>query len=271
MTFTSYSNFRSNAFDLRKISTISYLKNSGTLGLAAQWHSLWTAAGRPAAGANTSTVCNSPLAGGIDPPDITTGGQTVQLFRWRALSSLACQLMLYDRLVSVAGVPITGGPHRVSTSTLSRYTDGANVRAAGEVTTAMDGSATTVKLNLYTDGGGTAERVGGTFDIPAMAVGGMFFFPESNNSAAVSGVRDCVEIDIATGPSIGVINFLLVQPIAVIRLRPNRVNEISFIHNVPMLPRIYTDTSARACLAMAVFAPATTAMTIESTIELAWG
>jgi hypothetical protein len=177
--------------------------------------------------------------------------------------------MVYDRLVGVGGLSVAStGNKTVNGVALPRYTGASAsvVEAWLEVTTATTTTAAVVSMNNYTNQGGTGGRSGGNVTFPATAtdVRTMIKLPLQ---AGDKGVQDCSSINVGTAASAGVVNFLLIRPLAFIPLLANIWNEKDLVLQFPSMARVFDGAS----LSLALLATGTTATNVYGTMKAAYG
>lgn len=140
---------------------LPFYKPAVTTKGAGFWHSLWQAAGTPAAGATPATgagtVATSATVGAIKFSD-PTGGPLTYLSRLMAHSGVVGSLTLYDRLCHTSGLSGTvATAQTVNTAALTRSTTGENVEAFIEWYTATGASAVNVTANYVNQLGSTGQ------------------------------------------------------------------------------------------------------------------
>lgn len=239
---------------------------------AGVWHSLWTASGTPGVGAAPATTPGtqySNAAGSINFPAVST--LTRHGLTLGAVASQNCTLMLYDRLVAVSGISIaTTGNKTISSAALLRYaaTLAVDVQCWLEITTATTTTAAVVSLNSYTNEAGTAARAGATITFPAAAtVVGSLIGPMPLQVGDL-GIRSVeIGLNVATAAATGILNVVLLKPLAYLPLIANQWNERDLVQQLNALPRIY-DT---ASLALAVLPGAVTALNLWGQLRAAHG
>lgn len=215
-----------------------------TAPLANVWHSAWTDIGIPGAGSNPAATpgtvhdgTSTNNFGGITFANVST--QSRYLLSFGAVANIGCNLMLVDRLVGVSGLSTTTtGNKTVSSSALpTRYSTGAGVQAWLECTTLMTGTVPHITLNSYTNQANTAAQSGGALTLPGlMKVGDMCAMPVQ---AGDSGVRAVSTINVGTNSSAGVVNLVLVKPLAYLNIPAGVWNEKDCVMQIPSLPQIY--------------------------------
>lgn len=255
----------------------------GTTGIVSGGQSLWAVGNLPAAGSfgaapagGTTFDRTSTGAVGQQNP---SGGDTLHLTTFSAVSTVSGSLMLMDRLFAAqtAANPGTGA---VSISgTQNRYTGSAGTAtyAAGNVIIPLTSStlaATAHNLTYaYTDqdnnGGASSGAVAGR---SAAAIGqidltaGLWAAPFA---AGDTGVRQIESVTFSASPATGQVDHTLARPLAICPTpAANNVFVLDGINSAFNLVRIIDN----ACLAyMEFFKAATTAATVSGSIQLVAG
>lgn len=233
------------------------------------WYTHWTDSGMPGAGAapaGTPGTVYSSTAGGItfanqasDQKHLMTAGFT---------ASQSCTIMLYDRLVAVGGISVAStGDKTISSSALTRYTDGTGVQAWLEVTTATATTNAVVSMNSYTNEAGTSGRAGATVTFGTTAANINMMVGPLPLQSGDSGVRAISTINVATAASAGVVNVVLLRPIVYIPVLANQWNERDMIAQLSSMPRIYDG----ATLGIAVQCTTTAAHNLWGMVRVAYG
>lgn len=143
--------------------TINYYKASATSKGAGSFHSVWTTAGLPGAGAAAGSAagaaCTNATTGAI-PFSNPAGGNTEYLMGFDLTGATAGTWFLYDRLVhtsTLSGTVTTA--QTVNSAALTRYTTGDGVECWLEFYSATGATAVTATVS-YTNQAGTAGRSG---------------------------------------------------------------------------------------------------------------
>lgn len=250
--FTSYDDIINEITVNGKKYEWNFFKVPSAAEAAGVWHSLWTAVGTPGAGAAPATTPGTvydDAAGSINFPDQASDQK--HLLALAGMSSQHATLMLYDRLVAVSGISVAStGNKTVNSDALPRYTDGVDVQVWLEVTTATTTTAAVCSLNSYTANDSIGSgRSGGTITFPATAtnqdvlVGPM---PLQSGDRGVKSVE--VGLNVGTAASAGVVNVVLLKPLAFLPLTQGISNERDLVLQITSMPRIYDGAS----LALAV-------------------
>ncbi len=253
----------------------NFYKVSSAPEAAGVWHSLWPATGNPGAGTTSagatpgtawSSDSTTPVSGSMYFPDRSTDQR--YLLSFGAVATQNCTLMLYDRLAGV-NVTLASASQTLNTTALTRYTgtDATLNEAWLEMTTASTAAGANIGLSSYTSGDGTtAVDAVARIALPAAAtnVQAMVQLPLA---ASEQGIRAAATLAVGTTATAGVAHFLIISPLARIRLLANDRHEGSFPNDVLGLPRIYDD----ATLGLAFLASGTTATTFWGNITCAYG
>jgi hypothetical protein len=229
-------------------------KASQTSEGAGTWHSLWKAAGNPAAGSNPGS-----LAGAI-PTDATTGAIPFTnatfnyLLRLAASGTVAGTLIIYDRLWhnSTMSGTVTTDTTLGATPDLTRPDAlGANTELWGEIYSAIGASAATLNVKYTDQDGNTGQNATYAHPANAESVGQMFPLVLA---AGDTGVRKATSYNwsVTTGTA-GDFGLTILRRIAEIQLSPANAANLADWAALG-LPQIYDD----ACLAMMVQCTATT-------------
>lgn len=248
-------------------------KAAVTAQAAGAWVSYFAAAGTPGAGTDPGAAwatCTD-LAGTMT---FTAPGGTYRryLTGFQQVGSLAGTLMLYDRIghYNIPAAALTVAGAKTITATLpARYSSGydtgdlAQIQAWVEVTTATATTAATLNLSSYTNESGTAGRAGATIVLPAAATPVRYMAPLPLQ-AGDKGVTAINTVTVATPPTAGAVNIVLLRPIAFIPLALANVGTV--IDRPVNLKRVYDGSSL--CLAMQC--DSTTGRTIQGSFEFSY-
>lgn len=270
MGFSSYNDLISEITS-GKISDFSFYKSSTAPEAAGVWHSLWTATGTPGIGATPATTPGtqySSTAGGIVYSDQSP--DTKHILTLGAAANQNCTLMLYDRLVAVSGISVAStGNKTVNSSALLRYTgtSARGVQAWLEVTTATTTTAPVVNLASYTDQDGNTAQAGGNITFPAAATNLDALVGPLPIAVGDLGIRSVETLNVGTAANAGVVNVVLLRPLAFLPLIANQWNERDLVMQLTALPQVFDG----ATLAMAYLASGTTATQIWGNLRLGWG
>lgn len=248
-------------------------KAAVTAQAAGTWVSYFAAAGTPGAGADPaagSWVTTTDLAGTMT---FTAPGGSFKryLTGLQIAGALAGTGMLYDRLghynINAAALTVNGA--KTITATLpARYSgadagDLAQIQAWVEVTTQTATTAVTLNLSSYTNEALVAGHVGATIVFPAAATPVRYMVPLPL-AAGDKGVSAINTVTVATAPTAGAVNIVLLRPIAFFPLALANVG--TWIDRPVNLKRIYDGSSL--CLAMQC--DATTGRTLQGSFEFTY-
>lgn len=179
-------------------------------------HSIWRAAGQPAAGAVPPTgVGEAPTkatAGALSGWSNAGVGEDTYLAQASMVAEDVGVWVLYDRLVHTSGLSGTSVVSQtVNTAALTRYTDGVGVEAWVEIYTPIGATPRTLTMT-YTNSEGTSGRTGTLLTTANPVAGRMYQF---SLQAGDTGVRS-VESVILSGTSgtVGDFGITLVKRIA---------------------------------------------------------
>lgn len=264
------------AYTSGQVLDTSFRKTGTAPEVAGVNHSLWRVGQIPTAGGDGAAGSGTPGAGGtaldIDANSITCGWADQSpdqkiLLEFGARATVGCVLVLVDRLVSVSGIALSStGNKNVGSVALPRYTDGKNVRAWLEVTTATATTAPIVSMNSYTDQDGNTGQAGGTVTFPAAATNVDTLIPLPFASGDY-GVQACATVNVATAASAGVANFVLTRELARLPLEANSGRAL----------QLYRETSRfqvvedGASLMIYMIATATTATDVDGSLTAVYG
>lgn len=216
-------------------------------------HSLWKAAGQPAAGANPPAFS---AGSGYVPTDATTGafvftnpatGKTYLVRAGMRTSTLA-SVILYDRVWACSGfgTVVTTAQNVTTPGSLTRPdVNGTGCEIWGEVYTAPGATGATWTVT-YTNQAGTGSRTS-TYTHPANAesVGQMFNFPLQSGDTGVQSIQS-FQCSVSSGTA-GDIGLTIVYPIVEIGIAT--LNVMAGLDFAALgMPEIKND----ACLALMV-------------------
>jgi hypothetical protein len=250
----------------------NFMKVGGTMQAGgATWYSMYLLAGAPGtgtsvAGAVTSTTANSQN-GAIVFPNVST--QQRYMLTFGAVASLACTIMVYDRLAVGTSISLaTTGSKSVSTAALPRYsgTDAAGVECWLEITTATTTTAPVVHLLSYTDQAGNTGSVGTNLTFPAAATVLNSLIGPLPLAAGDQGIQAVSTINVDTAAAAGAANPVLLRPLAYLPLLAGTWNERDMVLQLTSLPRLFDQAS----LCFAVLPAAATALTVWGQIRTAY-
>lgn len=276
--FTSYDDMINEATVNGKVQEFDFMKTGGTTQGAGFWYSLARVGAIPiavtdgAAGSGTpgsGGTANTNAAGNLTGANVTTDQKTLVTFG--AIASVACSLMLYDRLVTVSGIVTTStGAKNAGSAALPRYTGASavGVQAWLEVTTATTVTAPVAHLLTYTDEGGTTGNIGASnTTFPAAATVLNTMVGPLAMASGDAGIRSVETINIDTASTAGAVQLVMLKPIATINLPANTWIEKDYVLQLTSLPRIFDGAS----LNLMMFCTATTATNLWGKIKVIYG
>lgn len=277
MTFATFDEIIAAAARDGQVLDAPFYKVTTTSETQGVWHSAWRAPGFPAAGGDGAASSGTPGAGGTA---LTLANGSLGL-GWANASPLQkylttldaaasgdCTLMLYDRLVSVSGISIVGtGTKNVNSIALPRYTDGVGVEAWLEVTTQTATSSCVVSMNSYTDQSGNAASAGTSITFPAAATNVDTFVGPLPLADGDYGIRSVETLSVATAPSAGVVNLVLIKPLAFLGLRSNSAAIRDSVAGPVDLRRVYDGAS----LGIAILGDASAIFTLWGHVRAVYG
>lgn len=251
-----------------------FFKASQTSEGAGTWHSLWKAAGWPAA-ASTPPAYN--VGSGYVPTKATTGampfsnpgaGILTYLVQMMMAGATIGKLILYDRLWQCSGLTTNGtNPTTLTVTTPGSLTRpdalGAGVEIWGEVYSAPGATGSTWTV-AYVDQADAAKSATYTHPANAESAGQIFPFLLDGTTTGVKSVTSFTHT-VASGTA-GDIGITLLRRIAEIPLQIANVGDIFDAFFLGM-PRIYDD----ACLATMVMCSATNTGIIQGSMILGQG
>lgn len=209
------------------------------------WMSWWFTAGNPAAGsapasnASGGTSYNSDTTGALFFPN--TSSQTKHLVSFGGQSTIAVNVMIYDRLTAVGGVSLTSISNVTAvTPALPRYTssDARYVQPWFEISTAVSGSSATVDLR-YTNDSGNGSRQGDSITISTGTgvLRGMIPLPLQSGDRGIQVTASLNVSANASGNGAGAI--VLLRPLGYLHLPATTWNEQDYAPWYCDLLRVY--------------------------------
>jgi len=238
---------------------------------AGVWQTLWKAVGSPGAGADPATTPGTARTDAVG--SINFANQTPDfkyLVQLDIMANQNCTVMLYDRLVDVAGVTLNStGNKTIASTTLPRYagnTFSNPVQAWLEVTTATTVTAPILSMNSYTAGDGSSGNAGGSVTFPAVATDlhSAIRLPET---AGKQGVQACSTINVATAASAGAATFVLLRRLVTVPLIANQANKINMFLDFPPPQRVFDGAS----LGLYLLASGANTTTVWGSVSLVYG
>jgi hypothetical protein len=270
--FTTYADLIAEAYTNGKSHPRHFEKTTTSPEASGVWHSAWTAAGSPAAGANPATTPGTAYddtAGSIFFPDEASDKKFIA--RVGAIANIQSLLCIYDRLVGVSGISLAStGNKTINSAALPRYTgtDAENVECWLEVSTATTVTAPIVNLSQYTNEAGTTGRAGGNVTFPAVATNIDAMIGPLPLQAGDKGIRSIeVGLNVGTAASAGVCNVLLLRRLATIQLPSSIWVEQDFVLQLPTLPRVFDGAS----LAFMIMTNNNAAVLFQGELEVVYG
>ena len=160
----------------------------------------------------------------------------------------AVQFMIFDRLVGVGGISLTGtGNQTINSVVLPRYANAASasVQCWLEVTTSTSVTAPIVNLSSYTSNTAVASQSGGSVTFPLAATLLNSFIGPMYLAAGDYGLRSVeVGLNVGTASTTGVVNLILIRPLAVVTVNTlNEYNEVDLVSQFTALPRVFDGAS----------------------------
>lgn len=244
---------------------LPFLKVFSAAKAAGSLQSGWLAAGRPGAGSAPPAF----NAGSGYTADRTTAGALGQvngatqnwLARINAAASVACTLMIYDRLWSCSGMGFAAGTYTVTTpgSLPARITDsGVGVEAFVEQFVAAGAASGTLTLN-YLNTAAAAKSGVISAVVSAPVVGQLQPIPLAVGDTGISQVTSAVTSATWTSGSFGITLAKLVGAIPL---------PIAGIGGALDWASVLSKIPADACLMFAIAASTTTAPTINGRVSV---
>lgn len=270
--FTSYDDMINEATTNGKIQIFDFMKNGGTTQGAGFWYSLARVGAIPVAitdGATTPGTARTNATGTLNGANVSTDQKTIVTFG--AVSTVACGLMLYDRLVDVSAISLaTTGSKTINSAALPRYTGASavGVQCWLEVTTATTVTAPVVHLLTYTDEGGTTANVGASnTTFPAAATVLNTMVGPLAMAAGDAGIRSVETLNCDTAGTAGIVQVVLLKPLAYLNLPANTWVEKDFVLQLTSMPRMFDGAS----LCLMQYCSATTATNIQGRVQVIYG
>lgn len=256
---------------------------------AGRWYDMSPLNGTPVANAWTGTALNAQVPSESTGFGIYHGGNvstdTKHLVNISAMSAVATavpgMLMLVDMLLYYPGISMnsSSAQNLTNTNTLTRYTDGAGVRAYLVIQTTSGATAHNIAMS-YTDQGGTA---GNTLPV-TVACTASAIAPHITHSGTAAnnygpflplasgdtGIRSVQSVTLSAASLAGTAALVLCRPLATIPITTASIAaERDLMNQLPSLPRIYDG----ACLTWLYFSGAATAASTNffMSTDFAWG
>lgn len=213
--YSSYDDIIAKCTQNNQVVSIPFFKYDFASLAAGNFFSTWLQPGYPGAGVNPAASPGTAYHnadGSIWLPDDES--HTKFLLSVEVFSGYPGAIIIYDRLVSVSGIPLNStGVKTVNTAALPRYADGLGNEVWLEITSAgFGGSAPVVTLNSYTDEDDNAGQSGiaSTFNTTTNPVGTLHKLPLSVDDRGVKAVASIQVNTAGSGPQC---NVLMVHPL----------------------------------------------------------
>lgn len=243
----------------------AFSKNTATGKGAGSWHSLWTVAGQPGAGAAPGSVNGAiptDATAGAFPFTNPTGGLLSYLLRLFASGTQMGTVTLYDRLWHNSGLSATVTTlQSITQPALTRYTTGEGNELWVEIYTSTTAAATATVI--YTNQAGIGSR-STTVAIPASTVAGQMI--PVPLAAGDTGVRSVQSVQLSGSMTAGNWGLTLLHDIASFPI-PAANSGVAFdVYDLGM-PQILDD----ACLAFLVLLSGTATPAIQGEFSIGQG
>ena len=232
---------------------------------AAQFFTLWRAAGQPITGAQPATIGGDILTGASTgawgPTNPTVNKSKHGLYVAGSDTVAVGELLLYDRLWHGRPLLNTTAQQTVNSPAWTRYANGPGVKIFIEVGTVLAAGAHNWTLSAYTDQDGASGNNGGAnTGISAAAVDRLdHSSPWLTLAANDTGVRSIQGITLSATIATGAVNMVACRPITWLPiLGANVLVERDLVLQIAQLPRLYGDGTNGPCLAWAVMPTNTT-------------
>lgn len=232
---------------------------------AGSWQSAWLAAGFPGAGSaspayttGSGYTCDRTTPGALGQ---SNGAVANWLARFSGSSTVACTLLIYDRLWSCSGMGFAAGTYTVTTpgSLPARITDsGVGVEAFVEQFVAAGAATGSLTLNYLNTAGASKSGVISTV-VSAPVAGQLQPIPLQVGDAGISQVTSAVTSQTWTSGSFGI---TLMKKIATIPL------PIAGVAALIDWAGVFKSIPANACLMFAIQATSTTTPTLQGTATI---
>lgn len=291
MGFSSTDDFVNEVTSNGKFWRNDWNKITGTVGAftAGRWYDFSNLAGTPVANAYTGTALAAQIPTESTGFGLYHGGNvstdTKHIVNISAYSAVATAvpgvLMLVDMVLYYPGINMNSNALQTldNTNTLTRYTDGAGIRAFLVVRSTTGATAHNISMT-YTNQAGTGSRtlpvtVAGT---PSALVGHITHSGTSANNygpflplaSGDTGIRSVQSIQLSAASLAGTAALVLCRPLATIPITTASVAaERDLMNQLPSLPRVQDG----ACLTWLYFAGAATANSTNffGSVDFAWG
>jgi hypothetical protein len=242
-----------------------FYKAAVTPKAAGSWHSLWTAAGQPGAGAAQGSVNGAVPTSATPGSFVFTNPLTGNSYlgKFSVAGAATGTLILYDRLWHDSGLSATLTTSQAITQPALTRPDalGADVELWAEIYTATTAAATATAT--YTDQDGNASQSATAAIIAASVAGQMFPF---SLAAGDTGVRSVQSVQLSGSMTAGAWGLTLLRRLAEIPISLAGVGNVYDTIALGM-PRIYDS----ACLALMLMASGTTFGPVMGGIDIIQG
>jgi hypothetical protein len=290
MGFTSTDDFINELTTNGKFWRADWNKITGAAAYAAgRWYDLSLLAGSPIANTYSGTALNSQVPTESSGFGIFHGGNvsadTKHIVNVSAFTAVATGVpsvfMLVDMLLYYPGISMNVATAQTLTTgtALTRYTNGAGVRAFLVPTVAAGATAHNVALSYTDQDGASGNSLPVTVACTASAIVGHVTHSgtAANNygpflplGSGDTGIRSVQSITISAASGAGTAALVLCRPLATVPITTaGVVGERDLVNMVPSLPRVQDG----ACLTWLYFAGAATAASTNfyGSVDFAWG
>jgi hypothetical protein len=256
---------------------------------AGRWYDMSPLNGTPVANAWSGTALNAQVPSETTGFGLFHGGNvsadTKHIINISAMSAVATAvpgvLMLVDMCLYYPGISMNSlsAQNLTNTSTLTRYTDGAGLRAYLVVQTTTSATAHSVAMS-YTNQAGTSGRTlpvtvactasAITPHITHAGTAANNYGPFLPLASGDTGIRSVQSVTISAASGAGTAALVLCRPLATIPITTASVAaERDLMNQLPSMPRVFDG----ACLTWLYFAGAATAANTNffGSVDFAWG
>lgn len=256
---------------------------------AGRWYDMSPLNGTPVANAWTGTALNAQVPSESTGFGLYHGGNvssdTKHIINISAMSAVATAvpgvLMLVDMCLYYPGISMnsSSAQNLTNTNTLTRYTDGAGLRAYLVIQTTAGATAHNVAMS-YTNQAGTSGRTlpvtvactasAITPHITHAGTAANNYGPFLPLASGDTGIRSVQSVTISAASGAGTAALVLCRPLATIPITTASVAaERDLMNQLPSMPRVFDG----ACLTWLYFAGAATAASTNffGSVDFAWG
>ena len=256
---------------------------------AGRWYDMSPLNGTPVANAWSGTALNAQVPSETTGFGLFHGGNvsadTKHIINISAMSAVATAvpgvLMLVDMCLYYPGISMnsSSAQNLTNTNTLTRYTDGAGLRAYLVVQTTAGAAAHNVAMS-YTNQAGTSGRTlpvtvactasAITPHITHAGTAANNYGPFLPLASGDTGIRSVQSVTISAASGAGTAALVLCRPLATIPITTASVAaERDLMNQLPSMPRVFDG----ACLTWLYFAGAATAANTNffGSVDFAWG